>query len=243
MDEPVFLTFVCALFFALVHLLAGKLTVLEGIPRSRWLSFAGGVSVAYVFLHVLPELSEGQEAVGEIGALEAVSHHVYLVALVGLVLFYGVERAALIDRNHERTSSEATSPAVFWLHVGIYSVYNALVGFLLVHREDPTRFALLWYVAAMGLHFVVNDFGLRDHHKHRYRSRGRWILGSATMVGWGAGMTLSSGPVVTSILFAFLAGGVVLNVLKEELPEERKSRFWAFALGVVLFATILLVPA
>ncbi len=31
-----------------------------------------------------------------------------------------------------------------------------------------------------------------------------------------------------------------MNVLKEELPEERKSRFWAFALGAVLYAAILL---
>jgi hypothetical protein len=42
-------------------------------------------------------------------------------------------------------------------------------------------------------------------------------------------------------LFAFLAGGVVLNVLKEELPEERESRFWAFALGAASYTALLLV--
>ena len=42
------------------------------------------------------------------------------------------------------------------------------------------------------------------------------------------------------MLFAFLAGGIVLNVLKEELPRERKSRFWAFALGTVAYAALLL---
>ncbi len=46
--------------------------------------------------------------------------------------------------------------------------------------------------------------------------------------------------VVLAVLIAFLAGGVVLNVLKEELPEERESRFWAFALGAALYATLLL---
>ena len=40
-------------------------------------------------------------------------------------------------------------------------------------------------------------------------------------------------------LFALLAGGVVLNVMKEELPEERKSRFGAFLLGVVLYGGLL----
>jgi len=44
-----------------------------------------------------------------------------------------------------------------------------------------------------------------------------------------------------AVLFAFLAGGIVLNVLKEEIPKERESSFAAFALGVALYAAILLV--
>ena len=46
--------------------------------------------------------------------------------------------------------------------------------------------------------------------------------------------------IAVAVLIAFLAGGVVLNVLKEELPEERESRFWAFALGAALYAGLLL---
>jgi hypothetical protein len=36
-----------------------------------------------------------------------------------------------------------------------------------------------------------------------------------------------------------MAGGVILNVLKEELPEERQSKFWAFALGAAIYAALL----
>jgi hypothetical protein len=42
------------------------------------------------------------------------------------------------------------------------------------------------------------------------------------------------------MLVAFLAGGVILNVLKEELPQERASRFSAFAAGVLLYGALLL---
>ena len=38
------LALIAAAALALVHLLAGKLRFLEGIPRSRWLSAAGGGS-------------------------------------------------------------------------------------------------------------------------------------------------------------------------------------------------------
>lgn len=43
-----------------------------------------------------------------------------------------------------------------------------------------------------------------------------------------------------AILTAFLAGGVIMNVFKEKLPEERKSRFWPFFVGIVGYAALLL---
>jgi hypothetical protein len=36
---------------------------------------------------------------------------------------------------------------------------------------------------AMALHFVVNDHGLREHHKEAYLRRGRWILAAASSSG------------------------------------------------------------
>ncbi len=50
---------IAALGLAAVHLFAQRMRFIALVPRSRWLSAAGGVSVAYVFVHVLPELAEG----------------------------------------------------------------------------------------------------------------------------------------------------------------------------------------
>jgi hypothetical protein len=92
----------------------------------------------------------------------------------------------------------------------------------------------------MGLHFVVNDFGLRENHKHAYQKLGRWILAAAIIFGWAIGLKSELSPAAIALLFAFLAGGIILNVLKEELPEERQSRFWAFALGAGIYTVLLL---
>jgi len=66
------------------------------------------------------------------------------------------------------------------------------------------------------------------------------LLAVAIVAGWGAGLATTIGEGAIGSLFAFLAGGVVLNVLKEELPEERKSRFVPFALGAGATAALLL---
>lgn len=57
---------------------------------------------------------------------------------------------------------------------------------------------------------------------------------------WGIGAAVRVHPAVVALLFAFLAGAVVLNVLKEELPEERRSNFWAFTAGAAAYSSILL---
>lgn len=88
--ETITPTFVAVAVFVLVHLFVGQLRFLEGVPRSRWLSLAGGVAVAYVFLHILPELSSHQltlethAATSRIAFLEA---EIYLVTLAGLSSF------------------------------------------------------------------------------------------------------------------------------------------------------------
>lgn len=231
-----------ALGLAAVHLFASKLRFLDITPRSRWLSMAGGAAVAYVFLHLFPELALAQESLRDRGPFET-EHEIYLLSMVGLVVFYGLERAAKVSRHERREAGEedVPGPGVFWLHVVSFALYNALVGYLLLHREDPTRRGLLLFFLAMALHFLVNDYGLRKDHRGAYDRWGRWILSAAVLLGWGIGTQAEIGELPLALLFAFLAGGIVLNVLKEELPAERESRFSAFVLGAAGYAAVLLL--
>lgn len=242
-------TGVLALGLAVVHLVAGRLRFLEGIPRSRWLSLAGGVSIAYVFIHVFPELASAQETLRRAAgaSLAFLEHHAYLVALAGLVIFYGLERVVKTAQRRRQQQPDAgegettTGMGVFWLHIGSFAVYNALVGYLLLHREQQNWQGLLFFFLAMLFHFVVNDYGLRQDHKDTYHRYGRWLLAAAVLFGWAVGLVTQAGEALTALLFAFLAGGVILNILKEELPEERRSRFLPFLIGAALYAALLLI--
>jgi hypothetical protein len=236
-------TLLAVLGLTIVHLFAGQLKFLEGTPRNIWLSVAGGISVAYVFLHLLPELAEGQVTISKAvsGALALLDQHAYLMALGGLIVFYGLERVAReAHSGHKASSSEDTpGPRIFWLHIISFGIYNALIGYLLVNGFDTLR-SLSFFFIAMALHFVVTDFGLRSQFKQTYHRVGRWLLSGAIVVGALVGWTFEIPKVATSALVAVLAGGVILNVLKEELPAERRSRFMPFLVGAVAYAALLL---
>lgn len=228
-----------------VHVVAGRLRFLEGVPRKRLLSAAGGVSVAYVFVHLLPEVAAAQEHIGEgaTGIWGDIERHAYLLALLGLATFYGVERAALVSRRRRRseTTDDVTDARTFVLSLTTFAVYNALIGHLVVERaRDAGLRDMSLFAVALGLHFVVNDFGLRQHHKHQYDSVGRWVLAGAVLAGWLTGASAPISESALAVVLALLSGGVVLNVLKEELPAERDSRFPPFAAGAAAYAALLL---
>jgi len=236
-------TLLAALGLVLAHLFGGKLRFLEGTPRSAWLSAAGGISVAYVFIHLLPELAEGQEVIRKAvgGALSALDQHAYLMALGGLIVFYGLERAARESHTEHKASANQETPdkKIFWLHITSFSIYNVLIGYLLANNFSALR-PLVFFFIAMALHFLVTDFGLREQFKKTYQTTGRWLLSAAVVLGAAIGWFVEVPKVATSALVAVLAGGVILNVLKEELPEERGSRFTPFLVGAVAYAALLL---
>ena len=232
----VVLSLLIALGFAAIHMLIGTIHFLDVVPRSRWLSFAGGIAVAYVFLHLLPELSAYRASLeGE--SPFAAEQSTFLIALAGLAAFYGLERA-MKTANAEAGDNQA---GPFWLHVASFAGYNLLIGYLLLHREESGTASLILFGAAMGFHFITNDFGLRQDYRERYDRTARWLLAGSVLVGWAMGLMTTISDAAIAVLFAFLAGGIILNVLKEELPEDRKSRFLPFAAGAALYSVILLL--
>lgn len=229
--------------FVTIHMSSKQMKFLRVDPRSKFLSIAGGISVAYVFLHLLPELGEyQQEFEGSVEGFEFLESHIYIIALLGLVVFYGLEQLAKNSkRQGDQKGTYKASSGVFWLHISSFALYNAIIGYLLLRGEYESEWGMLFYFIAMGIHFITNDKALRSAHKDDYDRYGRWLLAIAITIGWFIGVFTELNVLVISVLTAFLAGGVILNVMKEELPEERESSFPAFFAGMLGYTILLLI--
>ncbi|WP_158544878.1 hypothetical protein [Blastococcus sp. TF02-09] len=239
-----------AVVLSALHLAAPRIRRLPGVPEAATGSFAGGLAVAYVFLHLLPEVAEGNEAVGE--ALGQVFRPtplsdlgIFLVALTGFTVFYGLERLADRAGGSAPVRADPDRPAgapagVYRLHLASFMVYNALITYTMALRlRTGVAFAVLFTVA-MGLHFVLTDRGLEERYPRQFSTGGRLALAAALIGGWVVSALFAPSSVLAvALLTALLAGSVLLNVFKEEIPSGRRSSFAWFVVGLVLYAGLL----
>ena len=232
-----------ALVLALIYVLGHARSDGGAVPPRRWwTSAAAGASVAYVFVDILPELGAGHRAVvGRAGEnLLFAEQRVYVVALLGFVVFYGLEHMVLASRAERRGRVGRRGDPVYWLHIAGFAAYSGLVGYLLVPRARGGWLALSLYTVALAFHFLVVDHSLHAEHGPVYDHAGRWLLAASVLAGWLVGSTTHVSAPVLARLFAFLAGGVVITSVRGELSEDRERRFWPFCLGAAAYAALLL---
>lgn len=230
-----------ALLFGATFLVGGRVHPFRVLIRDRRsiISFGAGMSAAYVFVHVMPELHGVRRAFAESvsAPLRYEGMAIYFLALVGFLVFYGLDH--LRARLRQSAESEQDGRA-FKLHVAGFAAYVWLMGYLLVHNLEETPVSTALYAAAITFHFLAVDHALRDEHGAAYERVGRFVLAGACLLGWGVGLLVALPHFVLALLVAFISGAIIMNSLIMELPSEKDGRFLPFMTGGIVYGLILL---
>lgn len=246
MQTENFSSFIATLFLAANFVFGGRFQIGVKTHRRRWLSLGAGIATAYVFVHLLPELSRVQEiftkATAEKG-LPFPGSRVYTSALAGFILMYGLEHLVSWSRKSQggETAGGEEGNLVSWVHMGGFFLYCALVSYTMSRESERGILFLIFYLVAMSLHFLGTDHALRREYGRWYDSRGKWILAGGVLAGW---FVASISPLSTELLatlMGLVGGGVVVNSLIAELPKEKEGRFWPFCGGAAAYALMLLL--
>jgi hypothetical protein len=211
--------------------------------RRRWLAASAGVSLAYVFLDIVPELAERSHLIRE-AAIYAINpvKRIYSITLLGMLTFVALAHLGRIKRSEDGDAHvQSAADWYFVVHVGGFALYNVLIGFLAVGRGRASIPSLCLYVFAIALHMVMIDGMLTEVHGSSYTRWGRKALAVAVLLGWLIGVTGTLSELTFTRLFAFLAGGIVITSANEEFPRGDQGRFWYFVGGAVLYATLLVM--
>jgi hypothetical protein len=190
-------------------------------------------------------LGEAQEQFVEATAhrnLPFPEYRVAFAALVGFVLYYGLEHMVASSRLSARwLERKVHTEPVFWLHLAGFAAYSALVSYLPARWPEGSAEVPLLYCGAMSVHLLGIDHSLRREHGTLYETRGKWVLGAAVLLGVAIGVMFEVPIPVLSTVRGVICGGVVVNSMIMELPKENDGRFGAFCLGAFGYAALLIL--
>lgn len=243
----VFTSLGVALFFAAIYLFGGRLAYRPGQRgRRRFLSFAAGISVAYIFVHVLPMLQTireiGMKSPSEFKMLFP-EYSVYLWTMAGFLVFYGIETMVASPRQSPENCAGDDYGSAHWLpwvHIGGFAMYTWILTYMMVWTGKGT-FALCLFAVAMGMHIFTITCNLSSHYHAMYDRRGAFLLALASFVGWVSAQALDIPRPILLDLVAFVSGGVVVNAAIAELPKEKEGRYWSFVTGAMVYTVLLLI--
>ena len=235
---------VVTVILAMVHIFGAHIASMMADTHHRWLSVGAGVTVAFVFLFLLPELAHFQQILAETTQGRWYEEVIYVTAIGGVTVYYGLEHLAYRVRKPHREEPEQQTPFghdyVFWLHMGWYAFYNVIVGTLLLYGDQESIEGLILYAVAMAVHFLTIDTAMRRHHEQVYRQTGRWILAAAVVIGWALGSVAPLGLGLIAAAMGFLSGGLLINAIKDELPSSGRAKFVPFIGGVLVFSILVM---
>jgi hypothetical protein len=240
-DTHLLIAFVATVFLMIFHYLSPWFANhLPGKGRA-FASFAGGVAVAYVFLHMLPNLVEYNKPIGNFlldnqWLTPFTELLIYIVALLGFLIYYGFDLLA------QRYSQHGEDTWVYGLHLIMFCLYNFLITYTMSLRAASSLLATALFTIAMALHFVLTDRKFCRFYPLQFNHQGRFLLITALFAGWLLSVIFDPvNMMVAALMVAFLAGSVLLNVFREELPATGITSYCWFAIGVILIMSILLL--
>ena len=189
-----------------------------GFRNAQTQAFGGGLSVAYVFLHLIPSLDASDDVVGP---------RVYFVALLGFVVFYGLDVLFQPPKD--------THPTRYHAYLWAFFLYDGLLVFTLALALPPTPILTLVFALSLALDVLDTDLNLQAEYGARFIKSGRWVLLAGVATGYALSLVRRPDPLVIDILTAALAGFMMFHTFNGQFPAARNKKFPAFLVGLLTF--------
>lgn len=230
----------CVTAIASAHWLAGKVATRPDREQVRWASFGGGAGMAYVFVHLLPELASHGQALSLAPGMESFAPSpitealLFLIALAGIMVTYSLDVLA----THERKAGRVARS----LHTLNFAAISYLYAYSLPSLISTGLAYGILFTIAISAHVLLADRTMDARHPAIYRTRMRWVGTAALVLGLlHAALLHPVDDLHLAIATAFLGGGLLMAVFREELPAIDRARLGWFVAGTASMTSLLLL--
>jgi hypothetical protein len=246
MSKNDLLTLAGLIFMYLAHILSNWVSLLNTLKTHGWISFSAGASVAYVFVHVFPEIGIYQQQIAEhAGHLQPVSfinQPLYLAALGGLCLLYLLDtlETGFRDETSNTLQRDKYYMPLFSIRGFLYFLYNIMIAYMITQRPGQGLINITLVAIALMLHFVVINSRAHEAYGELFDRYIRWPAAGSLILGWILGITVNLPEALTVTVFSLIGGMITYIALKSELPQTEHRAPFHFLAGALIYALVVL---
>lgn len=251
-EQIILIALVIAIIFSAVHLTAPRLYGFSEQYKKAVVSFSGGVAAAYVFFDLLPSIQRAGEHLrlllhNYIGQVPFSEVAIFGVAFMGFIVFFMLEHAAMRSRRHiaartgQHIDSVTAPKGIFIIHISILALVSLLIAFNLRFEVRTSLLGAMLFSIALILHFFSADRTMEIHYSSLFERYGRYILGIMPLAGWALSVLFPERQSEAAVFLAFIAGAVLFNVIKDEVPGAERGEPKFFVAGALIYAAVLLL--
>ncbi len=172
---------------------------------------------------------------------------IFGVAFIGFLVFFISEHAAIHSRRHIATKvgqhidSVAASKGIFTIHFGMLALVSLLIAFNLRFEVRTSLPGAILFSVALALHFFGTDRTMETHYSSLFNRYGRYILSTMPLIGWSLSILFPERQSEAAVLLAFIAGAVLFNVIKDEVPGAERGEPKFFVAGSLIYSGVLIL--
>lgn len=216
------------LILGALHYFSENLELASESRRYRIISFGAGISIAYLFLHLLPHTYE---------AAVHLKEAVFIFLLLGFALFHLSEKYVYQHLQEEKRARELKE-----IHSIAFFVYHFFVGIVVKDIFEDGILEGFLFVIPIALHTGLSTVSLsRIHGNIRENIFIKILLSLSTLLGIVFALIVPVSDIVNNILVSFITGVLLYIFVKEFLPEKEKGKPLLFILGIILFIVFYIV--
>ena len=234
------ITFSLAAALALAHWFSSLVAELPPKTQKALASLGGGFAIAYVFTHLMPELAIGgrelstETYMSQYLPSPLIESCLFFTALLGIIMFFSLDVISSSNTSAKKTN--------FRLHILSFAIINYLYAYTLPSLVTTGLTYAFLFTLAIGAHIILTDRTLACSHPKLFHRRARWIF--IASIGLGITHSYLFHPIsdlTLAITTAFLGGGVLLSVFREEMPIASMTQLPWFLTGAFSMSFTLLI--
>ena len=227
-----------------VHILCGKSNWWHFFEAHGWISFSAGASVAYVFIHVFPDISILQQQISGAPSHDYngqfFSHSLYLTALAGICLPYLLDSLELSYSEQDKKCHDQVHQGIFGIRKLLYMLYNMMLAYMIVNRHIDGIVSVKIIILVLSMHFIVLNAYFIEVYNELFKTHVRWFAILGLVIGGVLAKAATIPDYILAYVFAMVGGIITYAALKQELPKTNHRAPFHFLAGVVCFSLLIL---